>query len=139
MKHIIVDSAVKTYDAAKATRERFTIVDLGCSSGTNSLLLVGEIIGAIHERAQQWATPAPEFMVFLNDLPTNDFNAIFLTFPDFTSKLKLSVELQGWCPPSVCLAGLPGSFYGRLFPSNTLDFVCSFYSMHWLSQVSIPI
>ncbi|KAG6487261.1 probable methyltransferase TCM_000336 [Zingiber officinale] len=134
MKHIIVDSAVKTC-VAKATRERFTIVDLGCSSGTNSLLLVGEIIRAIHERAQQWATPAPEFMVFLNDLPTNDFNSIFLTLPDFTNKLKLSVELQGGCAPSVCLSGLPGSFYGRLFPTNTLDFVCSFYSMHWLSQV----
>ncbi|MCL7047158.1 hypothetical protein MKW94_001458 [Papaver nudicaule] len=30
---------------------------------------------------------------------------------------------------------MPGTFYGRLFPSNSLHFVHSSYSLHWLSQV----
>ncbi|KAL1073039.1 hypothetical protein V6Z11_D11G193900 [Gossypium hirsutum] len=32
-------------------------------------------------------------------------------------------------------AGVPGSFYGRLFPSKTLHIVHSSSSIHWLSQV----
>ena len=32
-------------------------------------------------------------------------------------------------------AGVPGSFYGRLFPKSTLHFVYSGYSLHWLSKV----
>ncbi|KAJ3696674.1 hypothetical protein LUZ61_000379 [Rhynchospora tenuis] len=33
------------------------------------------------------------------------------------------------------VAGLPGSFYGRLFPSQSVHFFHSSYSLHWLSQV----
>uniref|UniRef100_A0A7N2R3A3 Uncharacterized protein n=1 Tax=Quercus lobata TaxID=97700 RepID=A0A7N2R3A3_QUELO len=33
------------------------------------------------------------------------------------------------------IAGMPGSFYGRLFPSKSLDFVHSSYGVHWLSKV----
>ncbi|KAG8645517.1 hypothetical protein MANES_10G070900v8 [Manihot esculenta] len=33
------------------------------------------------------------------------------------------------------LPGMPGTFYGRLFPIETLDFVHSSCSLHWLSQV----
>ena len=32
-------------------------------------------------------------------------------------------------------AGVPGSFYGRLFPKSSLHFVYSGYSLHWLSKV----
>lgn len=32
-------------------------------------------------------------------------------------------------------AGVPGSFYGRLFPKSTLNFVYSGYCLHWLSKV----
>ncbi|XP_074306158.1 caffeine synthase 1-like [Silene latifolia] len=31
--------------------------------------------------------------------------------------------------------GAPGSFYGRLFPCNSLQLVFSNYAIHWLSQV----
>ncbi|KAJ9560036.1 hypothetical protein OSB04_005196 [Centaurea solstitialis] len=33
------------------------------------------------------------------------------------------------------ISGVPGSFYGRLFPSHTLHFIHSSSSLHWLSQV----
>ncbi|XP_025886537.1 S-adenosyl-L-methionine:benzoic acid/salicylic acid carboxyl methyltransferase 2-like isoform X2 [Solanum lycopersicum] len=38
---------------------------------------------------------------------------------------------------TICIAdlGVAGSFYTRLFPSNSLHFVHSSYSLHWLSQV----
>ncbi|RWW32597.1 hypothetical protein BHE74_00017439 [Ensete ventricosum] len=135
IKHIIVDSATDVY--ASRTPGCFTIADLGCSSGTNAFSLVSKIVGSIHEKARQSEMPTPEILVFLNDLPTNDFNSVFLNFPEFTRKLKGGIELQEGSGPSVYLAALPGSFYGRLFPSNSLDFIYSCHSLHWLSEVSI--
>ncbi|CAD5191615.1 unnamed protein product [Musa acuminata subsp. malaccensis] len=133
MKHIIVESAVDAY--ASEMPESFTFVDLGCSSGSNALPLIGDIIEAIHVMARRSAKPAPEFMVFLNDLPSNDFNSMFLSLPLFTKKLKEGIELHGGMAPSVYFSATPGSFYGRLFPRDSLSFIYSCYSLHWLSQV----
>ncbi|KAL0346482.1 UNVERIFIED_CONTAM: Benzoate carboxyl methyltransferase [Sesamum calycinum] len=39
-------------------------------------------------------------------------------------------------PTAQCfVSGVPGSFYGGLFPSKSLDFVYSSFSLQWLSQV----
>ncbi|XP_019241122.1 PREDICTED: salicylate carboxymethyltransferase-like isoform X2 [Nicotiana attenuata] len=40
-------------------------------------------------------------------------------------------------PETICIAdlGVAGSFYNRLFPSKSIHFVHSSYSLHWLSQV----
>ena len=71
--------------------------------------------------------------MLLNDLPTNDFNTIFSAgFPEFAGKGKAD-------NPLVFLSGVPGSFYGRLFPARSVHFVCSFSSLHWLSQVNYRI
>ena len=40
-----------------------------------------------------------------------------------------------WGRPMVFLSGVPGSFYGRLFPRTSVHFICSCSSLHWLSQV----
>ncbi|CAL9146768.1 probable methyltransferase TCM_000336 isoform X1 [Musa acuminata AAA Group] len=137
IKHIIVDSATDVY--ASRTPGCFTIADLGCSSGTNAFSLVSKIVESIHEKARQSERPTPEILVFLNDLPTNDFNSVFLNFPEFTRKLKGGIELQESSAPSVYLAALPGSFYGRLSPSNSLDFIYSCHSLHWLSEVPLGL
>ncbi|URE27453.1 SAM dependent carboxyl methyltransferase [Musa troglodytarum] len=137
IKHIIVDSATDVY--ASRAPGCFTIADLGCSSGTNAFSLVSKIVESIHEKARQSERLMPEILVFLNDLPTNDFNSVFLNFPEFTRKLKGGIELQEGSAPSVYLAALPGSFYGRLFPSNSLDFIYSCHSLHWLSEVPLGL
>lgn len=116
--------------------ESLNIADLGCSSGPNTLLLIREIIDATHEKCRQLHRPTPEFRAYLNDLPGNDFNTIFRSLQAFYDTLK---EEKG-LPLGTCfIAGVPGSFYGRLFPRNFLDFVHSSYCLHWLSQVSIFI
>ncbi|KAL0308769.1 UNVERIFIED_CONTAM: Benzoate carboxyl methyltransferase [Sesamum radiatum] len=107
------------------------MVDLGCSSGPNSLFVISHILDTVEQLCRKknfsGSDNSPELEVFLNDLPDNDFNNLF--------KL-VSGQVIGKNKKRRCfLYGLPGSFYDRLFPSNTLHFAYSSYSLHWLSQI----
>ncbi|XP_050236083.1 7-methylxanthosine synthase 1-like [Mercurialis annua] len=108
------------------------IADMGCSSGPNTLVPIREIIDAIDDACNRLKRKAPVLQLFLNDLPTNDFNSIFRSLPNFLKKLE--VEKGGKFVPCF-IAAMPGNFYGRLFPSHFLHFVHSSYTLHWLSQV----
>nr|XP_029122104.1 salicylate carboxymethyltransferase isoform X2 [Elaeis guineensis] len=132
LKHIIVHSAVNVYISKTPTS--FSMADLGCSSGPNALCMAGDIIEAIDEKCSKLSQQTPEISVFLNDLPMNDFNAIFANFPEFFKKLKTHASRERDIHPFVFLAGVPGSFYGRLFLNNSLHFIYSCLSLHWLSQ-----
>ncbi|CAN0900137.1 Salicylate carboxymethyltransferase [Linum grandiflorum] len=112
---------------------RLAIADLGCASGPNTLLAVSEIIKSfvrISRNLEQ--EPPEEFQVFLNDLHGNDFNNIFTSLPNFKTELMMQVD---GLSSSMFFNGVPGSFYGRLFPAESLHFVHSSYSLQWLSQV----
>lgn len=76
----------------------------------------------------------PEVQSFFNDLPGNDFNTLFGLLPP----VKEQAEKEGGSSPLVreyFAAGVPGSFYGRLFPTNSLHFAISLHCLHWISQV----
>ncbi|KAK2656828.1 hypothetical protein Ddye_009880 [Dipteronia dyeriana] len=110
---------------------RFNVADLGCSSGPNTLLVISEILDTMHVMCQQVNQKSPEFQVFLNDLPVNDFNSVFKSLPTFYQNLKKDKGDQfGPC----FVSRMPGSFYERLFPSKSLHFVHSSYSLHWRSN-----
>ncbi|CAN6287735.1 unnamed protein product [Urochloa humidicola] len=120
--------------AAGATPPCLRVADLGCSSGPNALALASAAVDAVRRRQP----PEPgrrcrEICVFLNDLPNNDFNTVFKDVPPFLREHGNVVETAG--APLVMVFGAPGSFYGRLFPAETLHLVCSNFSLHWLSQV----
>ncbi|KAB1201919.1 Salicylate carboxymethyltransferase [Morella rubra] len=107
------------------------IADLGCSSGPNTLFVVSELIKAVDKLREELGRQSPEYQVFLNDLPGNDFNTVFKSLPSF--RKKMSYELGTGAGPCF-FSGVPGSFYGRLFQSKSLHFVHSSYSLQWLSQ-----
>ncbi|KAJ8764396.1 hypothetical protein K2173_006136 [Erythroxylum novogranatense] len=108
------------------------IADLGCSSGPNTLFAVSKFIKVVQNLCKRLGHRGPEYQVFLNDLPGNDFNNIFKSLSGFQEELNKQPGARiGPC----FLTGVPGSFYGRLFPSNSLHFVHSSYSLMWLSQV----
>ncbi|OIW11016.1 hypothetical protein TanjilG_22823 [Lupinus angustifolius] len=111
---------------------RLAIADLGCSSGPNTFLVVSEVIKLVEKLCQELKHESPEYQVFMNDLPGNDFNNIFKSISCF--KEKLSNEIEGGMGPCY-LTGVPGSFYERIFPIRSLHFVHSSYSLQWLSQV----
>ncbi|CAJ1942507.1 unnamed protein product [Sphenostylis stenocarpa] len=108
------------------------IADLGCSSGPNTLFVVSELIKTVEKLCRQLNHKSPEYKVFLNDLPGNDFNNIFKSLDTF--KEKLCDEMEGRIGPCY-FSGVPGSFYGRVFPNRSLHFVHSSYSLQWLSKV----
>ncbi|KAF4383300.1 hypothetical protein F8388_009331 [Cannabis sativa] len=130
-KPITEEAIINHYISGKFSTT-LAIADLGCSSGPNSLFVVTELIKSVHKICKKLNLESPEFQLYLNDLTSNDFNAIFETLPSFQENLRTQMGPNfGPC----FVMGVPGSFYGRLFPPNTLHFVHSSYSLQWLSKV----
>ncbi|CAI0412165.1 unnamed protein product [Linum tenue] len=117
---------------------RLAIADLGCASGPNSLFLVSEVIKAAHKLSSEMGHESTDqFQIFLNDLPGNDFNNIFSSIQGFKEKTR---KEMGSCPdsePLIFITGVPGSFYERLFQTDSLHFIHSSYSVHWRSEVHL--
>lgn len=134
VRHITTDTIQELF--IKTTPKSIGVADLGCSSGPNTLTIIKDIVEAVEGSSHKILHPPPEFRVYLNDLPTNDFNSIFKALPEFYRKLRQE-KSGGSCIPSIFIGGYAGSFYGRLFPNNCLHFVYSSYSLHWLSRVLI--
>ncbi|KAG2664613.1 hypothetical protein I3760_16G090200 [Carya illinoinensis] len=100
----------------------FGIADLGCSVGPNTYVSMRNIIEAVVQKYKSKGrhdSSLPVFQVFFNDHVSNDFNTLFANLP---------VDRQYFA------AGVPGSFYHRLFPKASLKFVYSAYALHWLSK-----
>ncbi|KAF2292451.1 hypothetical protein GH714_022930 [Hevea brasiliensis] len=129
-KPILEESIAELLQASEL--ECLTVVDMGCSSGPNTLLPLWELIETIDSTCSRLNRKSPLLQVFLNDLPGNDFNTIFRSLiPNFHEKLEKEKGSKfGPC----FIAAMPGSFYGRLFPPHFLRFAHSSYSLHWLSQ-----
>ncbi|CAA3000815.1 salicylate carboxymethyltransferase-like [Olea europaea subsp. europaea] len=130
VNHITVEAIKEMFLESKPMS--LCIADLGCSSGPNSLSNIKELVNAIERESRKLFERAPEFRVYLNDLPTNDFNTIFQALPDLYRELKKG---RNHGSPSIYIAGYPGTFYGRLFPDKCLHFIYSSNSLHWLSRV----
>ncbi|XP_040934515.1 probable methyltransferase TCM_000331 [Gossypium hirsutum] len=64
------------------------VADLGRSSGPNTFMTISHIIDIVHGIRQQEHLKLPKFKVLLNDLPENDFNAVFKSVPGFFERLK---------------------------------------------------
>ncbi|EXC25061.1 Jasmonate O-methyltransferase [Morus notabilis] len=131
-KPVIEEAILKCLEGS--TPESMGIADLGCSSGTNTLIVISDIIHTIQAKCCSLGRSSPELTLCLNDLFNNDFNNIFALLPAFYNRIKDDVDGTQFNGPCF-ISGVPGSFYGRLFPRNSLHFAHSSSSLHWLSQV----
>ncbi|GAV85864.1 Methyltransf_7 domain-containing protein [Cephalotus follicularis] len=114
----------------------FVVVDLGCSSGSNAICVMDVIIKHMTERYESSGYEPPEFSGFFSDLPSNDFNTLFqLISPlaNYGGSMEECLAANGH--RSYFVAGVPGSFYNRLFPARSVDVFHSTFSLHWLSKV----
>ena len=130
----IIERAIRDFlYKSKEFPEMLSIVDLGCSSGPNALLMPSMLIDVVAKISLEMGYKTPEIQINLNDLPSNDFNTTFGLLQEFQEKIIYNIQ-----PPLSCyFTGVPGSFYARVFPANTLHFVYCSYGLHWLSQVYI--
>ncbi|KAG9453926.1 hypothetical protein H6P81_006830 [Aristolochia fimbriata] len=114
--------------------EVFTIADLGSASGPGTLSVIAGVVSVVAEISREANWRLPEFRLCLNDLPTNDFNTVFRNLGPFHEMVKKrgTGKEEGL---SCFVAGVPGSFYGRLFPKEDVHFVRASYCVHWLSRV----
>ena len=129
-KHILEDSIMRLYCATFPNCLK--VADLGCSSGPNALLVASNIINVVDALSQNLNREPPVFQFFLNDLFGNDFNTTFKSLPEFYKRLQ---QEKGHKFGPCFFSGTPGSFYGRLFPNDSIHFFHSSYSLHWLSKV----
>ncbi|KAI3853240.1 hypothetical protein MKX03_015721 [Papaver bracteatum] len=147
-KPIIEEAILETINSTSSGKnisKSISIAEMGCSSGPNALLAVSYIMDTIYHKflheldGALSASPHPEILVFLNDLSSNDFNIIFKSLQGFYDELKKTYNKLGDANDAqkqhrCFVAGIPGLFYDRLFPSDGLHFVHSSYTLHWLSQ-----
>ncbi|KAK4778735.1 hypothetical protein SAY86_006298 [Trapa natans] len=112
----------------------FVVADLGCSSGANTVRIIEVIVKHIRKRYEaRGYCKLPEFSAYFSDLPSNDFNTLFQLLPNYGSSMEECLAADSH--RSYFAAGVPGSFYRRLFPAKSIDFFYSAFSLHWLSQV----
>ncbi|PKA60304.1 Gibberellic acid methyltransferase 2 [Apostasia shenzhenica] len=106
------------------------IADLGCATGYNTISTIEFVVESLRKRYEEELNHVPEFEAFFSDLPSNDFNSLFqlLLLPPFDISQR-----------PYYVAGVPGSFYGRLFPSRKLHLTVSLNSLHWLSRIPEPV
>ncbi|KAG8373222.1 hypothetical protein BUALT_Bualt11G0001200 [Buddleja alternifolia] len=133
VKHITLESIEEMF--VEIRPRSLGIADLGCSSGPNTLSNIKQLVHAVEMVCNMQLHQPPEFRVYLNDLPTNDFNTIFQALPDLYRELNKGIRRRNHDGHGIYIAAYPGTFYGRLFPDNCLHFVYSSNSLHWLSRV----
>ncbi|KAG6480243.1 hypothetical protein ZIOFF_063723 [Zingiber officinale] len=104
-KSMLATAVEETYKALHP--DQMVVVNLDCSSGPNTLLVVSYVLSVA---AKLPATMELQF--FLNDLPRNDFNSLFLSLEGF--KKRLEREIKGDLLVPYYVAGVAGSFYGRM-------------------------
>uniref|UniRef100_A0A0E0K4I3 Jasmonate O-methyltransferase n=1 Tax=Oryza punctata TaxID=4537 RepID=A0A0E0K4I3_ORYPU len=128
--HKAVEEAHASLSGLSRPAGKMVVADLGCSSGPNTLLVVSEVLGAVANRSCDQSLADVQF--FLNDLPGNDFNLVFQSLELFK---KLAEKEFGVALPPYYIAGLPGSFYTRLFPDRSVHLFHSSYCLMWRSKV----
>ncbi|XP_062220140.1 anthranilate O-methyltransferase 2-like [Phragmites australis] len=130
----VLHKAVEAAHASLTPTGTMVLADLGCSSGPNTLLVVSEVLGAIADCREELGGQQEPVHVqfFLNDLPGNDFNLVFQSLELFKN---LTANEKGEAMPPYYIAGLPGSFYTRLFPDRCVHIFHSSYCLMWRSKV----
>nr|CAB3447595.1 unnamed protein product [Digitaria exilis] len=130
--HDAVAAAVHASSLSAAAGAK-VVADLGCSSGPNTLRVVSEVLGAVVDRRDEKEQPVQHVQFFLNDLPGNDFNLVFQSLEPFRKQLDARDKGDSLLPQHY-VAGLPGSYYTRLFPDRCVHLFHSSYCLMWRSK-----
>lgn len=109
-----------------ATTAEITVADLGCAQGRNSL---GPLRAAVVALRAGRSTP---IRVVHTDLPGNDWTTLFDTVEHDPRSYLVGTD-------DVFPSAVGRSFYGRLFPGDTVALGWCSSALHWLSRSPGPI
>jgi hypothetical protein len=121
-------SAIETMPLESSGEGPIVIVDYGSSQGKNSL---GPLHTAIEAIRQRVGGERP-ILVYHEDLPVNDFNALFDVLHNDPDSYALN-------QPNVFPCAIGRSFYEEILPPSSVDLGWSSYAAMWLSRVPTPI
>ncbi|KAG8471614.1 hypothetical protein CXB51_036698 [Gossypium anomalum] len=82
------------------------VADLGCASG-KTFSPACEIVDIITRICRERYCESPKLQVFLNDLPQNDFNAVFKYVPSFNGRPFFIAGVVGSCSDFVEIYAYP--------------------------------
>lgn len=111
-----------------------TLADFGCSEGANSIVAMGRLVDAVRQRC-----PEQPICAIHCDLPSNNFNQLFLNLhdPAASNYLQSAGVRQAGIHPLAC----GGSFYGPVLAPGTVQFGMSFLAVEWMDKlpdVAVP-
>jgi hypothetical protein len=104
------------------------IADYGASQGRNSLPPIGAAVRVIQARAG----PDRPILVYHEDLPANDFNALFAVLDQDPKSYALN-------QPNVFPCAIGRSFYESVLPPNYVHLGWSNYAAMWISHIPARI
>jgi SAM dependent carboxyl methyltransferase len=120
-------------DAARAVRlantsDPIVLADYGSSQGRNSFAPMRVAIAALRERV---GAERP-ILVYHEDLPANDFNALFAALASDPQRYALD-------QPNVFPCAIGRSFYEQVLPSNHVHLGWCCYAAMWISRIPAQI
>jgi hypothetical protein len=116
-----LESAIMDMMILSGLAAEFGIMDVGSSEGANAIYAMQRLIDAV--RSQSAHVP---IRVAFDDLPTNDFNRLFMNlFPDGMPALTGG---------NVYPCAVAGSAFGRLVPSQSLNIATTFNAIGFLEK-----
>ncbi|HEX2691018.1 MAG TPA: hypothetical protein VHN14_30600 [Kofleriaceae bacterium] len=110
-----------------------TLADYGCSEGKNSIAAMGHLVNALRARH-----PQQPLCVVHTDLPTNNFNRLFLSLHDPTQNNYFQSE--GKRHDGIFSLTASGSFFDPLLAPKSVTLATTFISLQWMDRVpDVPI
>ncbi|KAM9968916.1 hypothetical protein ACTFIW_000319 [Dictyostelium discoideum] len=97
------------------------ILDIGCSHGKNSIIVLKPLIEQIRNK---WKPNEKVIEIFHSDLSVNDFSILFnevYHLNSYSNKIN-----------NIFTYGIGNGLENQLVPNNSIDFIFSFSTLHWV-------
>lgn len=129
----MLDKAVELLPLPEGANRQLQVAEFGCSGGVNSIApveLLAQRLDARLAAAADDGRPPLQLQVIHEDLPCNDFSALFKLLSDpqssyaFTPRQHLALHY----------AAVGRSFYEQVFPDKSLTLAFSCCAVQWLSR-----
>jgi gibberellin A4 carboxyl methyltransferase len=116
-----IDAAVAAMPLPPEDRS-FVALDLGSSEGRNALIAMNRVVAAFRRRR-----PDQPAQTLYSDLPTNNFNRLFLNLHE--------ARTMGRLESGIYASAAAGSFYEPLLPPRSVHFASAFNALLWLDRL----